>query len=977
MQINVGGRELCAIFVGLICWMFICEFIVNEYEQFYGTEYTVETSPMCALFEGCSLNVESFLKNEDVRSIMITALFVGKMLEMLDITVKFEFSSAEEGESVFADFNRDLRDVRRSVELKASSMKKIIADFRTKIRSIVYLGVSNIDIPNVHAMRYPIDFFMSRLYRMKFLKEYEESREKYRRVNPTLAMKLAQLLRYDNEFLLESNVAEALKESVEEVLEEVFSNPSFEEVKIELNGRLNSGMAMFDDINVNGSSAAGYPYPAGVKRRDVLEEAKASAYDLYNDSDLFEGYMSDHRWYTTGRAKLVKMGKPDKARLVLYSGFSYSLLGFVYSQVWTGFMNRQCRGWSAVGMSWMNGGAAKVASFFEDCFGIAVSGFEYMTLDVAEWDSSVCRELLHACKRFHMRVLERTLSPENARYKEYFGRIYDEMIEAKVVLPGGHSFRLHHGMKSGWIMTANDNTLMHEFVVRTLQKIGQIPDMKRQLYGDDNLSRKPIGMSKQLLVDGYGMFGFRLSHIHVSRRLSEVDFLSKFIIFKDGFYFPWREQTETHARLLMPEEFDPNYRIVPDSRVAAEHLLGHLLDNPFNANVRHVCFTLLEYIKSNYGVRTINVEEFINTRWSFMLRDIKRLCGEIPTVPSVEFIQELYGVFSEPVSFNWAGVGEYARKLPKFSFISKAPSAEPFFRSQKAAFELSVSEKFGHRKTSALNRACGYKKMPLHIFGQAGGKLIEIINTCGLKCESVLDLGTHPGAAMATLQSMHKVKSATCVSLFPEIDKSKGFCPRVLRGKDFEFFEMSAEKFKPTKHYDMCFDDIYDFEEADRFKRAEQMFGHVDRHFAGALTRAEKFKPFCGSYVMKVRGFTPLVLKGLYDLYRMWGYLDIRKTFYSNPWNPEFYVVLVKRHDQYVRRSTFNGAVNAYLNGIAPRLSFFVNARAFNYDRMSLGRETLNNPLRDDETVQRAFDAYAETLRAQSFNDDYPTEVMF
>eukprot|EP01084_Bolivina_argentea_P227139 383640_1 len=105
----------------------------------------------------------------------------------------------------------------------------------------------------------------------------------------------------------------------------------------------------------------------------------------------------------------------------------------------------------------------------------------------------------------------------------------------------------------------------------------------------------------------YRDFGLIVKHIHSSRYIGDVDFLSKHIHYRDGYYYVFRDSVETHSRLLMPEEMDPRRRDRPDVVIAVERVLGHLLDNPFNSSVRNICYDLLNRFKKDYHIDHIDI----------------------------------------------------------------------------------------------------------------------------------------------------------------------------------------------------------------------------------------------------------------------------------------------------------------------------------------------------------------------------------
>merc|ERR1712176_1706954 len=103
--------------------------------------------------------------------------------------------------------------------------------------------------------------------------------------------------------------------------------------------------------------------------------------------------------------------------------------------------------------------------------------------------------------------------------------------------------------------------------------------------------------------------GCVVGRIHSSVYIGDVDFLAKYVVFQNDDYHIYRPEVETHARLIMPEELNPNKRERPDAEIAAERFLGHLLDNPFCPGVRKVCFDMLNRLKNMYQIEFIDITD--------------------------------------------------------------------------------------------------------------------------------------------------------------------------------------------------------------------------------------------------------------------------------------------------------------------------------------------------------------------------------
>jgi hypothetical protein len=178
-------------------------------------------------------------------------------------------------------------------------------------------------------VRYPIDFFVKRFYDQYYPNEIREAMDAYRRVNSTLDLKLDHLEKYaaPNPFECSS---EEIDTAVVSIFQEMKANDEYIDMISEI--RDNVTNRAFFDLNVDGSSAAGFPFDQGVKRRDVQLDAVIQANAMLDDPVEFDAYARDHVWYSTGRARMIAQDKDDKGRLILYAGFSYMLIAMLFVQ---------------------------------------------------------------------------------------------------------------------------------------------------------------------------------------------------------------------------------------------------------------------------------------------------------------------------------------------------------------------------------------------------------------------------------------------------------------------------------------------------------------------------------------------------------------------------------------------------------------------------------------------------------------------
>jgi len=454
------------------------------------------------------------------------------------------------------------------VELKVKA-KDVYRDFIDKTQ-LFYMGKHRIRLTSAGGVLHPVDHFVKQLYERYFPKQSAEAMSTYQRTNPTLQLRLDHLEKYAEPFIKTVPVEE-LKEQVDIFIDEVASHSTFHVLASSVYDMVTE--QKFDDIQIDGSSASGYPFRQGSKKAEDRIEATNVAMSLMQDECQFRDYINDHVWYTTGRARIQKAGAEPASRIIIYAGYTYLLIAMLAIQPWCRFMNRTFD-WCGIGFSWMHGGAGKLATYMKADKGYAPIGFRYVSLDVSGWDTKLHHDIMMLLHRFYHGLLIKIGVP--SAYRKMLETIIISMVEASVLMPLGHCFKLIQGMKSGWAATGNDNTLLHEMIFRCIMR--RLGYMLHILYGDDNLMLVPDAITDDMLVAEYTRFGLKIKIIHSSRYLGDVDFLSKHIHFKDGYYYVFRASVETHARILMPEEMDPRRRDRPDPVIAAERILGHLLD---------------------------------------------------------------------------------------------------------------------------------------------------------------------------------------------------------------------------------------------------------------------------------------------------------------------------------------------------------------------------------------------------------------
>jgi 23S rRNA U2552 (ribose-2'-O)-methylase RlmE/FtsJ len=513
------------------------------------------------------------------------------------------------------------------------------------------------------------------------------------------------------------------------------------------------------------------------------------------------------------------------------------------------------------------------------------------------------------------------------------------MINASVLMPLGYLFKIFQGMKSGWSNTANDNTLIHEIAFRLMMRYLGVYIL-HVLYGDDNFMLVPDHITDEMLVKAYAMAGCVVGRIHSSVYIGDVDFLSKYVIYRDGDYYVYRPAIETHARMIMPEEMNPAHRDRPDPIIAAERTLGHLLDNPFNSSVYQVCTSLLGKLNKHYGIGRIEVTEEMRKKYPW--RGFSDLPQYMPVLPSDEFIMELYGVSKVKLFQKWPAAPE----LRSFDWNAKARDCESFysaaFYSESVVRRLST---IARKKLRGFIKRMSPFRVPDGVYGTHAARLECVIRKYGIVGDSVLDLGAHPGAC--TMSCLKFASHVTAVTLQPP--SANELCPYIMRDDDVKVIEHDADTFVPGKVFDVVHDDV---DLMGRRDRLDDM-----RQAQAAIKRALRYSKYCKCYIFTIRDISPHRIVELYDLYKVYGRFDMVKPHYSNPWRIEYMVVLRKSNDDRKRRSHFMQSINHMLNADGGSLIAWSSALSDKIYEMLERGEISECPMRNDEEYQ---DALAE-----------------
>uniref|UniRef100_A0A2V0RBL1 RdRp catalytic domain-containing protein n=1 Tax=viral metagenome TaxID=1070528 RepID=A0A2V0RBL1_9ZZZZ len=509
--------------------------------------------------------------------------------------------------------------------LRSKPNVKVIQDF-VATNTFEQLPSSKIMLACPNGKLYPVCFFTRQILNSIDPAAVLYAWKTYKRVNDTLAMRLKHLKKYvyGGNKVLSDELIHELKSEADSLFTELTSSDAWN--GFASNASQNIHERNYECLDINKSAAAGHPHVPGVKRRDVMPETFVTCDELLDDDYAFERYMPTDLYYTSGRAKLKGRNEEDSARIVMYCGFPTMVMTMLYYvHLTTLLMTFQ---WCGIGKSWMNNGANKFAEFFHATKGIAPAGMRYVSVDISGYDSSQSVEELNILKDFHTRL--QTHARIQQSYINRFIVMFDAMVYAAVLLPTGIVLRVVGGLKSGWSGTACDDTLLHTLIVRRLGVT------KFRVYGDDNFMLVSDDITDEDITDHYAKFGYTLKVIQSSTNMGDIDFLSKYVKY-DAYadrYYIHRPTVENIARLIFPEEQDPARRDVPDEVIAAQRLIGHLVDNPFNSKCSGMILKALDELREYYAIDDVIISEdtkrrhpfrnFVNVPSKINLKDVTR-----------------------------------------------------------------------------------------------------------------------------------------------------------------------------------------------------------------------------------------------------------------------------------------------------------------------------------------------------------------
>jgi len=843
-------------------------------------------------------------------------------------------------------------------EALRSSLKARVQAFALTLRFVLYLGIHpSYHLPATDPVRYPVSFFITHMFDRFAPTRLAVAKATYKRVNPTTDLKLNALRKFDNQQYLKLedfeqsfiSLADELAPTVPDSVRQDFSNVLSNHLSVR-------------DVSYEGSSAAGYPFKSGTKRRDAFEDAAKRSEDMLyridggeKPSQLFSSYY----WLSTGRAKLVSPDSPDSARLICYQAFSLFLIMQKYADPFTRFFVQFGPSWSAIGFSWFHNGASKLMRYFGAVRGVAPAGQQFASLDISNWDAGMQAALLRGVKAFHLRMLETVCPPElHEFWVGVIDALYEHMIQARIILPGSHVFQMQCGMKSGWNLTSIDNTIIHEVLFRAAasEAFGYVPPHK--LYGDDNLFLSPIGVNFVSLEEAYLRLGCIVKYVHAGRLSSAIDFLSKFIYFdeKSGEYYPYRATVETDARLIMPEHYNPLDIPAAEPVAAAEAILGHLIDNFFNIDVRNLCYTMLQHIKDEYNVQEVDADRAVKA-YKYKGLDTSVFRTQLPTVLDPSVIASLYGMPLSLTPSAYAGLGD-PLNIPQFDLHKRSLLGDLANVAEQFSFHAeAISVRYlGRDGANGLKKLIRYFTIPMSTRGTAGAKVLEAIKRSKLALNTVLDIGGHPGSVACALLSHFPSVRVHSVSRMFARDKRAGesFMYKAPRSERHTFEERDALTYTPKARFglavvDIGFEDIIDNVSLTWSDRARI---HVDR----LLPFLHRLSKSVDTLIFTVPALPDGVVSALFPLFLSSSSFDIFKPAYSYPWNTETVITFrFGPRTEPLRKRDLIRSTRSWRNALSARLTSWSHMRLSTTLSLAQQWDVPRNPIQMDETQQGKF----------------------
>jgi hypothetical protein len=312
-------------------------------------------------------------------------------------------------------------------------------------------------------------------------------------------------------------------------------------------------------------------------------------------------------------------------------------------------------------------------------------------------------------------------------------------------------------------------------------------------------------------------------------------------------------------------------------------------------------------MKKDYGVEYVTVHDGMMKKHPWRTFDQGKIPKQFPTVPSMGFIEELYGVpIPTHLKVTWP-CNPYV--IPFDTSVREVDSvyydtANGF--SNDVAFKLN---ELASRQTKTVVRKLSPYKQPTRCYGFHAARFEFAIKYFGIRFNNMLDLGSHPGACAAS--ALKYCDSVVCVSKKPTIDK-RDFCPYVAKADNVVCVKTDADHFVPFRPFDLQHDDVDIV--GSRSVEEDIELG------LGMIRRARMNYRDVDQCLFTLKELSWRTKEELYSLYIDYGHIDFVKPHFSNPWKSEFIVYTKRVKGPRMRRAAFIRMLNGFLNSMAPQM---------------------------------------------------------
>jgi len=195
---------------------------------------------------------------------------------------------------------------------------------------------------------------------------------------------------------------------------------------------------------------------------------------------------------------------------------------------------------------------------------------------------------------------------------------------------------------------------------------------------------------------------------------------------------------------------------------------------------------------------------------------------------------------------------------------------------------------------------------PVNCYGFHAARFEFAVKFFGIRFNSMLDLGSHPGACASSATKY--CKHITCVSIKPTKDV-RDFCPYVVRDAGVVCVQADADSYIPTRVFDLQHDDVDIVGVRSSKQDLEIGLGMISRARANVL--------MVDQALITVKEVNWEIKAELYSLYSDYGFINFVKPLFSNPWKCEFMVYVKRSKAPPMRKAAFIRMLNAFLNSLS------------------------------------------------------------